>query len=385
MKNLTYPSYQFYEFFAGGGMARAGLSLGWNCLFANDFDAKKAESYRANWGNRHLVVSDIARVSTEQLKGRADLAWASFPCQDLSLAGNYRGLEGDRSRVFWSFWSLMVELRGVGRAPHMIALENVYGLLTSNGGEDFRTLVSALSKAGYRAGAMVIDAKHFVPQSRPRLFVLAVDESIEIPRTLIDDPTQPWHPDALYHAHDGLSDQVKKNWVWWNVPQPPKRTTKLVDVMEREPIDVRWHTNEETAHLLGMMTKAHREKVNLAEQDSLRIKGPIVGSLYRRMRNGVQRAEVRFDDIAGCLRTPRGGSSRLTLAIIENGTTRTRLLGPREAARLMGLPESYVLPKSYNQAYHLCGDGVAVPIVRMLATQFFEQIAATYRAAAGAA
>jgi DNA (cytosine-5)-methyltransferase 1 len=356
----------FYEFFAGGGMARAGLGSEWQCLFANDFDAKKAESYVANWGGDHLHVGDVAAVSASDLPGQADLAWASFPCQDLSLAGSYRGLEGSRSGVFWSFWKLMLALKAEQRAPKIIALENVFGLLTSNGGADFRVLVTALTSAGYRVGAAVIDAVHFVPQSRPRLFIMAVDDSVLIPAALVDDPTQPWHPDALHNACKDLSDQAKERWVWWSLPQPPIRNIKFVDIIEREPTGVRWHTKEETKRLLDMMTPLNRRKVTVAERVSSILNGPVVGGVYRRTREGVQRAEVRFDDISGCLRTPRGGSSRQSLVVIENGKTRTRLLSTREAARLMGLPDSYKLPQNYNQAYHLCGDGVAVPAVQFL-------------------
>ena len=81
----------FYEFFCGGGMARAGLGPDWQCLFANDFDPKKAAAYRANWGGEELWCGDVAEVRADALPGHADLVWASFPCQDLSLAGN-----GDR-------------------------------------------------------------------------------------------------------------------------------------------------------------------------------------------------------------------------------------------------------------------------------------------------
>jgi DNA (cytosine-5)-methyltransferase 1 len=70
---------RYYEFFAGGGMARAGLGPEWVSLFANDFDPKKAASYAANWGDRHLAVGDVARLSPANLPGSADLAWASFP------------------------------------------------------------------------------------------------------------------------------------------------------------------------------------------------------------------------------------------------------------------------------------------------------------------
>ena len=110
--------------------------------------------------------------------------------------------------------------------------------------------------------------------------------------------------------------------------------------------------------------------------------GRLVGAIYKRTRfdeagRKVQRAEIRFDDVAGCLRTPAGGSSRQTIMLIEGKKVRSRLLSPREAARLMGLPEEYVLPNNYNEAYHLAGDGVAVPVVSFLAAHIFEPILAS--------
>ncbi len=69
----------YYEFFASGGMARAGLWQGWTCLFANDIDAKKGASYGANWGNEHLKIEDVGALSSKDLPGVANLAWASFP------------------------------------------------------------------------------------------------------------------------------------------------------------------------------------------------------------------------------------------------------------------------------------------------------------------
>ena len=108
--------------------------------------------------------------------------------------------------------------------------------------------------------------------------------------------------------------------------------------------------------------------------------------IYRRTRTDgdgakVQRAEIRFDDIAGCLRTPAGGSSRQSIMIVQGSTVRSRLLSPREAARLMGLPEDYVLPENYNEAYHLVGDGVVVPVIRFLAAHILEPILASRRRA----
>ena len=157
--------HSFYEFFAGGGMVRAGLGAGWSCLFANDIDPKKGACYSHNWGDSKLRLADVAELTTADLPGTADLAWASFPCQDLSLAGSGAGLRGKRSSTFWPFWRLMEALAEEGRAPTVVTLENVCGALTSHGGKDFAALSAAIVGGGYRFGALVIDAVHFVPQS----------------------------------------------------------------------------------------------------------------------------------------------------------------------------------------------------------------------------
>ena len=98
----------------------------------------------------------------------------------------------------------------------------------------------------------------------------------------------------------------------------------------------------------------------------------------------MQRAEIRFDQVSGCLRTPVGGSSRQLIVVVDGPSVRSRLLSPREAARLMGVPDAYPLPKSYNDAYHVFGDGVAVPVVSWLSENLLAPLA-TYRPVAKAA
>jgi DNA (cytosine-5)-methyltransferase 1 len=360
----------YYEFFAGGGMARAGVGSHWTCLFANDIDPKKALSYATNWGEQQVVVRDVAHLKLSELPAIADLVWASFPCQDLSLAGMGAGLDGDRSGTFWPFWNLVKALRVEKRAPRMIVLENVKGALTSHGGRDFAAIGAALTNADYRFGAMLIDAVHFLPQSRPRLFVVAIDKSTTVPDELVADQiVEEWHPPAVVAAYGKLSRQSQEAWIWWRLPPPPTRNSTFADILEDDPQGVRWHTEAETNRLLGMMSAANLAKVEAAKRAGKRM----VGGLYRRTRD-VQRAEIRFDDVAGCLRTPAGGSSRQTIMIVEGASVRSRLLSPREAARLMGLPDDYELPSNYNEAYHLAGDGVAVPVVRFLAAHILEPI-----------
>lgn len=365
----------FLEFFAGGGMARAGLGDGWKCLFSNDFDRAKTSAYAAAWGKGgaappELHVGDVGALTVRDLPNtRADLAWASFPCQDLSLAGQGAGLAGERSGSFMPFYFLMKALREHGRAPKAIVLENVCGLLTSHNGQDFADICSMLALVGYRMGALVMDAADFLPQSRPRLFIVAFDRTLGTQSR--PGPTTHWHPPRLCEAQGRLRPDVRMDWLWLSPSVPPRRTTTLADLLEQAPQDVAWHSPEETQKLLDRMSPVNRAKVTAALAS-----GRHVGGVYNRTRieSGmkVQRSEVRFDGVAGCLRTPGGGSSRQTIMVIDGGRVRSRLISARETARLMGLPDEYPLPRRYNDAYHLTGDGVAVPAVRHIAETLLE-------------
>jgi DNA (cytosine-5)-methyltransferase 1 len=367
----------FYEFFAGGGMARAGLGDGWSCLFANDFDAKKGETYRINYPNTDVLrVDDVRKIKVKELPGHADLIWGSFPCQDLSLAGGGAGLRGERSGTFYPFWDIVKGLIADNRGPKVIALENVLGTLTSHSGRDFEAICKTFADAGYRYGALVINAALFVPQSRPRLFVIGVRSDVEIsPGLLASGPIEPFHTPALQRAFDRVGKAALKLRVWWNVPSPDRRNEKFSDLIEENPTSVRWHTTAERDQLIAMMSPVNRAKLDKAKKAGHRM----VGGIYKRTRideNGekVQRAEVRFDDVAGCLRTPAGGSSRQVIIVVDGAKVRSRLISSRETARLMGLQEEYQLPKNYNEAYHLTGDGVAVHVVRHLAQHIFEPL-----------
>jgi DNA (cytosine-5)-methyltransferase 1 len=366
----------FYEFFAGGGMARAGLGPEWKCLFSNDFDHKKGVTYVKNWGKETLEISDVRSIEQKNLPAYADLIWASFPCQDLSLAGGGAGLKGDRSGTFWPFWNLIENLGENGRKPKIVILENVCGTLTSHNGKDFSAICEVLNRAKYKFGACIVDAAYFLPHSRPRLFMIAVSDEIEIPMKLVNQGGgSVFHPKALLKAHSQLVKNVVENWVWWNLPMPDKRQDSLADLIEERPGSVEWHTKSQTDQLLRMMSPLNLEKVKIAQAK----KKKQVGTIYKRTRkdiNGerVQRAEVRFDNIAGCLRTPAGGSSRQLIMVVEGDSIRSRLISTRETARLMGLPDSYILPSKYNEAYHLTGDGVVVPVVRHIAKWILEPI-----------
>ena len=367
-----------YEFFAGGGMARLGLGAQWDCTFANEWCPKKAAAYRAYFGQAHeLKQGDVADLSTGDLPGTPDLVWASFPCQDLSLAGMGAGLSGKRSGTFAPFWRLMQRLVDEGRAPKVIALENVVGAITSHGGKDFENILSRIVGEGYRVGALVIDAIRFVPQSRPRLFIVAVRKDAPVAGKLSRKwPNRTWHTNSVMRAYAALPGHLQAAWIWWDLPQPTAPIMKFSELIEEDPAGIQWHTKEQTRQLLAMMSEVNGGKLREVRASGVQT----IGTVYKRTRpdkdgRKVQRAEVRFDEISGCLRTPTGGSSRQTVLVVEGKGVKSRLLSPREAARLMGVPEDYPIPRNYNEAYHLFGDGLVVPVVNWLGRHLLHPLA----------
>ncbi len=348
-----------WEFFAGGGLAGLGLS-GFRIGFANDIDAMKAAAFRANHPGVTLHQGDVWDIDPADLPPAPDLAWASSPCQDVSLAGARGGLKARRSGAFWGFWWLMRALDQ--RMPRIVVIENVAGLLTSGGGADFAAVCGAMVEAGYRVGALEMDAALWLPQSRPRLFIVAMREAAGPEGA---GPKDVFHTPRLVAAVDRLPPEVRAHWAWWSLAAPAQRNIDLAAVLEPDDA-VEWLDEAKASAVLAMAAPLHRTRLDLALASGERR----VGAAYRRVRmeHGVksQRLEIRFDGLAGCLRTPAGGSSRQYIVVCEGGRTRVRRLTGREAARLMGVAEDYVLPSSESAALKLMGDAVAVPVVRAL-------------------
>ncbi len=389
--------FRFYEFFAGAGMARLGLKHQWEAAWANDNDPRKVAIYEHNFGRGHIDPRDVAEVADDVEAGRldsgstptfpvdVDMAWASFPCQDLSLAGWQRGMSAERSGAYWPFWKIMYALDRSGHRPPVIVIENVRGLLY---GDSFRGLCESLAALGMRFGAFLADSKCFVPQSRPRVFVVAVDDHVDLSGLIsATAPANSWFPTAVVDAFLELPEELRERWVWWNVAPVVNGRPCISSIFEETPSDVTYDSDAQTKRLMSLMVPRHAEKVDNALVDP----DVQVGFLYKRTRQGHQRAEVRFDGTAGCLRTPKGGSSRQTVVVVNGEKVRTRLLSRIEAARLMGIPldDEGRLPGkkknffpdnfSYNDAYLAMGDGVVVPVVKHIAKAILDSLAARSR------
>ncbi len=352
---------RFLEFFAGSGLVAEGLKNHFQAAWANDICQKKAAVYTANHGSERFLCDSITNVQGSSLPD-APLAWASFPCQDLSLAGLTGGIHASRSGLVWEWLRIIDEMRV--RPPVLVA-ENVTGLVSAAGGSHYKTLHRALVQRGYTVGAMLLDAARWIPQSRPRIFVVAAQTGLSVPPELVS-PTPNWlHSDAIQRAAEGLD-----NWVWWRMPTPAPRKFNLSDLIEWDAPFANKVTNSRN---ISLIAPKHREVL-----DQLNLPKPFAAPGYRRTRNGRQVLELRFDNVSGCLRTPEGGSSRQVIVIKDKSLLNSRLLTVREAARLMGAPETYKIPGSYNDGYKAMGDAVAAPVAQWLAQHLLSPLVQSY-------
>ena len=344
------------EFFAGIGLARAGLSeAGISTVWANDYDVKKQAMYAGQWGNNHFHLGDVFAIDASTVP-EADIAWSSSPCTDLSLAGKRTGIAGKESSAFFGFIRTLRNMEN--RRPKVVVLENVNGLASSHSGDDLRVAIREFNRLGYAVDAVTIDARRFIPQSRPRLFLIASSDPID------------------GGTHDTL---LRPDWLAWVHKEKGLRTfsfpfPKVPDLLANgftstseklNPEDSRWWEKARTDAFLLSMSPTQRDRAQTFIQSDI----VTARTAYRRTRKGIPMWEMRAEDIAGCLRTARGGSSKQAVAVMGQGKFQVRWMTGLEYARLMGAGWYNLGGLSEAQIQYGFGDAVAVPVVSWLARE----------------
>jgi DNA (cytosine-5)-methyltransferase 1 len=354
------------EFFAGAGLARMGLEAShrFDVTWANDIDVTKARLYRARFGDGptdHLLVKDVADIRPDELPTDVDLAWASFPCTDVSLAGDREGLAGAESGTWWAF---VDRLRDLEALPDVVVAENVLGLATSDGGRDLEALLRSLNDLEYLVDVLAIDGRHFVAQSRPRLFIVATRTTNGL---LESGDEHPARPDWLVRRLESFDVKTFHP----DLPQLPEGPRNLLGSVEQLPIDhPRWWPADRVARFEQELSAIQRQRL-----EAMRTATAITWrTAYRRSRSGRPAWEIRADEIAGCLRTVRGGSSKQAVVEAGRGAVRVRWMTPGEYAALMGAAGYPIDGFRDNQVYFGFGDAVVVPVVGWLATNYLDRL-----------
>jgi DNA (cytosine-5)-methyltransferase 1 len=354
---------RFLEFFAGTGLIHEALgALGWEAVFANDNDPKKRAAYQANFPEVPFSEADIRDLDPRSFPD-AELASASFPCVDISRAGGRVGLHGESSGLVWSFLKHIEALRNAKRQPRYLLLENVPGLLShSNNAID--ELLHAIASLGYGVDVVQVDAKYFTPQTRDRVFIVcAYGAERQMVRPAPPSQIRRYHVDNTYLRNPELP------WHHFVFPQLPEREIDLDAVMEHLPTDhPLWWNTDRLSHFWDRLENGHDERLRQMLADGF---SGFLTATRRGRRRGVreQIINVRFDQLASCLRTPRGGSSTQLILQVNDGAVNVRSILGIEAARLQGvnLPDSapdFRRVGSRTDELFAFGDAVCVPAVR---------------------
>lgn len=380
---------KFVEFFAGVGLVREGLNKSnWNCVWANDISTDKKDTYIENFGDNDFWLGDIWDIvgNTNLIPNDVFLYTASFPCTDLSVAGNQAGLAGDQSGTLNALIEIIKNKKNLGSAPKVILLENVRGFLTSHKGKDVEQTVRSFSELGYFVDIIELDAIDFSAQSRPRVFLIAIEENLAQHTMKIKDDERlfdSWWLD--FEKKPTLrSEKIKNiilnsgslNWGLLDFSLPNKSTIRLAHIIDTKIADDSslWWNECRKNHLYEQMSTNHKLALDEMLQGSIFS----YGTVYRRMRKGKSMAELRTDGFAGCLRTPKGGSSKQIVIRAGKGEWNVRLLTPREYARLQGVRDSFILPNNINKGYFAMGDGVCVPVIEFISENILDKIYEEY-------
>lgn len=329
-------------------MKNAGIDVVW----ANDIDETKCTLYRAQWGEGDICNSDVFDIDVKVIPD-SDIAWASSPCTDVSLAGKRGGLiEGCQSSAFFGFTEALEKLGR--RRPKAVVLENVCGLASSNSGNDFRLVVEKFNELGYSVDAFELNARRWLPQSRPRMFVVGLANPIDG-----GDIDTSIRPDRLAWIHSDNSLRTHLTPVRAIPKLLSTGFTELADNIDLH--DSRWWNQERVESFVASLspTQAMRfERLKNGEASAR--------TAYRRTRNGKAVWEIREDDVAGCLRTARGGSSKQAVLFLGEGDVRIRWMTGNEYAKLQGASDFALDGFRESQIQYAFGDAVAVPVVEWL-------------------
>lgn len=352
------------EFFAGIGLARLGLEkAGFRGVWANDYEPDKQAMYSAHFDDAEsghtYVVGDVFDLDADTLPRDASVAWASSPCTDLSLAGSRGGLRHGESNAFWGFIEALRAMED--SRPPVTVLENVSGLATSHGGDDLVAAIRAFNELGYSVDVLTLDARRFIPQSRPRLFLVGAQTP---PQQQVDGGDTDLRPTYLSWVFDDPTLITHRA----ALPTPPAPVVSGLDnQIENMPVaDERWWDPVRTAAFTSSLSPVQAQRVAALRRAS----GVTYRTAYRRTRNGVAIWEVRPDNVSGCLRTARGGSSKQAVVKLGNTRLQVRWMTPLEYARLMGAGEYSLAGARTNQVLFAFGDAVAVPVVEWLGTHY---------------
>ena len=331
-------SFKFIDLFAGiGGIRLAFEAYGGQCVFTSEWDKFSQKTYMSNFNDnesKHSFIGDIVDFPSNQIPDH-DILLAGFPCQPFSIAGVSKknslgkphGFEcNTQGTLFFDVQRIIAE-----KKPKAFLLENVKNLMSHDKGNTFKVILHVLQEElGYQVHYKVINGKSFTPQNRERIIIVGFKEKTDFSWDDLFLPNQQLTVDSILHKTDGT-----------------------------EPF-LEWDSDRYFDFDKGLA----QEKYTLTPNMWTYLQN--YAAKHKAAGNGFGYGLVKSGDTTRTLsaRYYKDGSEIL---VYQGKNKRPRRLTPRECARLMGFPDTYIIPVSDTQSYKQFGNSVVMPLIKEVA------------------
>jgi DNA (cytosine-5)-methyltransferase 1 len=341
--------FTFVELFAGIGGFRLGLeAIGGRCVMSSEMNAAAANIFRQHFddGDEEILIEgDILDVANNDFADEFTMLTGGFPCQPFSTRGNQGGLHDDRGQLYQELVRVLTV-----KQPACFMFENVAGLVTLNGGKRgrrekegvetefatggvFETILQAFRNCGYDVHWKIVNARHFVPQYRERVYIVGTRCSLNKD-----------HHRAAFPWERVMNHNPRSKWL---------KLRSILEAKESEAVSY----SILNASQWEKVKSVHSKKGSTAFADGrldLDDLAPTLISQYHRV--GSFSTKFVFEEADGTIRDG------------ENGNPLPRFLTPRECCRIMGFPESYKVPSPNNSVecahfYHAIGNAVVPQVI----------------------
>jgi len=309
--------YTFIDLFAGiGGFRYAFESFGAKCVYTSEWDNHAQQVYKNNFGDQ--PAGDITKIEEKDIPKHRILC-GGFPCQAFSISGKQKGFEDTRGTLFFDVARIAKH-----HVPELLFLENVKNFEKHDQGKTLKVVEKTLSETGYDVYYKVLNASDFgVPQKRERIYILGFRKDLNVKK--YDFPKSPDSPTKLK-----------------DVLLPDFETEKYV--ISRDDIKIKDHTNVQ----IDMFGNYPLKPIRIGTVN----KGGQGERIYHECGHAIT------------LSAYGGGVGAKTGLYYING--KVRKLDPRECAKLMGLPDDFIIHPSSSQAYKQFGNGVVVDVLQYI-------------------
>lgn len=316
IKHQYLKNYKFIDLFAGlGGFRLALESLGANCVYSNEWDKDAQSVYSSNFGD--IPEGDITKVEEKNIPDH-DILCAGFPCQAFSISGKQRGFEDSRGTLFFDVARIVKE-----KKPKVVFMENVKNFAAHDNGRTLSVVRATMEELNYTFYHAVLNAKDYgIPQKRERIYMVCFRKDLNIG--------------------------------YFKFPLPFKLTKHVEDfLLNDESLVKDLYVNREDTYFNGSKDNQYSDK-------SIRLGIINKGGQGERIYS-TKGIAITFSAYGGGVFSKTGG-------YLVNG--KTRKLHPRECARLMGYPDSYIISSKKNQAYKQFGNSVVIDVLQYIAIEF---------------